>query len=132
MKISPADKAFSDCVREAADNTCARCGLQGRVECSHIHGRRHRTIRWAKENAVAKCHGCHRWWHENPTEAAHWFQGQYGQGVIDRLREKLNCKVKVTKKEESEIARHYRLQLKGIRERRANGETGPLQFESYQ
>jgi len=34
--------------------------------------------------------------------------------------------------EEKDIARHYRLQIKNIEEKRLNGETGVIPFESYQ
>ena len=132
IKISPADKAFSDCVRAAYDHTCARCGNTGRTECSHIHSRRHRTIRWCKENAVAKCSTCHRWWHENPTESALWFVEKFGQGVEDILLEKKNLKVKVPKTEEKEIAKHYREQLKIIQDKRDSGVSGYIDFESWQ
>jgi hypothetical protein len=132
IKISPADKAFSDCIHLAFDHTCARCGRVGRVECSHIHSRKHRTIRWCADNAIAKCHTCHRWWHENPTEAGLWFVEKYGQGREDILIEKKNTKLKISKIEEKEIAKHYREQLKVLTERRSNGETGILDFVSYQ
>jgi len=132
VKITPADKAFSDVVHAAYDNTCCRCGRVGRVENSHIHSRRHRTIRWCKENGVAKCHTCHRWWHENPTEAGLWFIEVFGQGTEDILIEKKNLKVKVSKLEEKDIAKHYRQQLKIIKEKRAGGETGFIDYESWQ
>jgi hypothetical protein len=48
------------------------------------------------------------------------------------LREKRDSMAKVSKKEEATIARHYRLQLKNIEEKRLNGETGVIPFESYQ
>lgn len=113
MKISPADTAFSNCVKKAANNTCVKCGIQrDRMECSHIFSRKHRTIRWCKQNAVCKCHTCHRWWHENPTESGIWFLETYGQGIEDILIEKKNTRIKVTKLEEKDIAKHYREQLK--------------------
>lgn len=49
-----------------------------------------------------------------------------------RLREKRDCMMKVPKSEEKLIARHYRLQLKNVEERRLNGEHGVIEFESYQ
>jgi len=126
MKISPADTAFSNCVKKAANNTCVKCGVKrDRMECSHIFGRRHRTIRWCKENAVCKCTTCHRWWHENPTESGIWFIGKYGQGIMDILTEKRNHRVKVTKLEEKDIAKHYREQLKLL-------ENGATDFVSWQ
>lgn len=132
MKISPADKYFSLCVREAADNTCVRCGRNGRTECSHIHGRRHRTIRWCKENALAKCSTCHRWWHENPTESGLWFTKEYGDGLDAILIEKRNSRVKVSKLDEKDIAKHYKAEYERLLKRRSNGETGRLDFDSYQ
>ena len=112
MKISPADKAFGDCVKARDNHTCQVCGIEGRMETSHIHSRRHRTIRWDMLNAVAKCHGCHRWWGESPLEASAWFISKYGQGRADLLTEKKNLKFKVSKTEEKNIASHYREELK--------------------
>lgn len=132
IKISPADQAFSHCIHEAYNHTCDRCGRVGRVECSHVHSRKHRTIRWCIENAIAKCHTCHRWWHENPTEAGLWFIENYGQGREDLLLEKKRQKVKVSKLEEKEIAKHYREQLKILKEKRSQGEEGFIAFESWQ
>lgn len=132
MRISPADKAFSDCIHLAFNHTCDRCGRAGRVECSHIHSRRHRTIRWCIENAIAKCHTCHRWWHEHPTESGLWFIAEYGQGREDILIEKKNAKRKITKLEEKDIAKHYREQAKILKKKREEGETGFITFESWQ
>lgn len=132
IKITPADKAFADCVKEANNHTCVVCGKVGRMECSHIHSRKHRTIRWCKDNAVPKCHTCHRWWHENPTEAGLWFVATFGQGIEDILLEKKRIKIKVSKLEEKDIAAHYRKELKKLLAHRANGETGKLDFESWQ
>lgn len=113
VKRSPADIAFSDCVRYAAKYTCQRCGkTDGQMECSHIFSRKNRTIRWAKDNAMCKCHTCHRWWHENPTESGNWFRNMVGEGFYSLLLERKNAKVKVSKLEEEEIAKHYREQLK--------------------
>jgi len=133
MKISPADKWFSMCVREAADNVCAVCGeKKDRTETSHIFGRRHRTVRWCKENALCKCHGCHRWWHERPTESGNWFREKYGAGIEEILYEKIHSRQKVPKTEEKEIAAHYRKEHKKLLEIRATGKKGQLDFESWQ
>lgn len=141
MKLSAADIAFSQTVRASADYICAMCHIQkppqsrrggSGMECSHRFSRRHRTIRWAKDNADCLCTGCHRKFGENPLDAAVWIEKQAGQAAIDILREKRDSMVKVPKTEEKCIARHYRLQLKTIEERRANGETGQIPFESYQ
>ena len=133
MKLSSADIAFSHCIRAAADNTCLRCKKQfERTECSHVFGRRHRTIRWAKDNAKCLCHACHRWWHENPADSGRWFLLEVGKHFLDLLREKRDSRVKVPKSEEKEIAKHYREQLKQIEDKRLDGQTGYVDFQSYQ
>ena len=121
-------------MKAAYDNTCEKCGIQGRMEASHIHGRRHRTVRWCHNppNVIPKCHTCHRWWHENRTESGAWFKAKYGEGVVDLLLEKKNLKVKVPKTEEKEIAKHYREQLKIIEQKRLDGATGFIDFVSWQ
>ena len=141
MKLSPADIAFSQCIREAANHTCMRCGIykpptnrrgSSGLDCSHVFGRSNRTIRWCKDNAKSLCSTCHRWWHANPTESGAWFSGIVGDGFMDALIEKRNAKYKISKLEEKEIAKHYREQLKILESRRLDGETGQLEFESWQ
>lgn len=132
IKIKPADAAFSKCIRGSHDNTCERCGKVGNMETSHVYGRRHRTIRWCADNANCLCNYCHRIWHENPIESFRWFIGEFGQGRDDLLVEKRNSRVKVSKLEEKDIARHYREQLKIIEQKRSEGVTGHIAFESWQ
>ena len=141
MNLKPADIVFSQVVRAAAGHKCLRCGVykpptgkrgNSGMDCSHVYGRRHRTIRWAAENAKCLCHSCHRWWHENPTDSGQWFENLVGEGYMERLREKRDSMMKVTKSDERDIARHYRLQLKNIEERIAAGEVPPIPFESWQ
>lgn len=137
VKRSPADAAFSLCVRESQDWVCECCGKvleRGSMglHCSHIFSRRHRTIRWCKENAQALCFSCHQWYGGNPADSGKWIEEVMGEGAIEILREKRDSKVKVSKLEEKDIAKHYREQHKKLLERRANGETGPLSFESWQ
>ncbi len=141
MKLSPADIVFSQCVRGAADHICLKCYIQkpptnrrgsSGMDCSHVYGRRHRTIRWAKENAKCLCSTCHRWWHENPTESGKWFLSIVGEAFMEKVREKRDLKIKVSKAEEKEIAKHYRNELKIIEAKRAEGQTGYIDFISYQ
>lgn len=113
MKISAADTWFSKAVKLRDNNTCQKCGIQKeRMECSHVHSRRHRTIRWDLMNAKTLCHGCHRWWHENPTESGKWFEETYGITHVEILLEKKNAYFKVPKSEEKEISKHYREECK--------------------
>lgn len=137
MKRSPADDAFSKCIRASVNYTCQRCGKaydssSSGLHCSHNFSRRHRTIRWCKENAISLCYACHEWFGGNPADSGRWLENFIGIGTVDVLREKMNEKMKVSKLEEKEIAKHYREQLKLIQEKRASGECGDIDFVSYQ
>lgn len=132
MRVSKADEYFSKCVRESHNHTCEKCGKQGRMETSHVFSRRHRTIRWDALNANCLCHGCHRKWHESPLESYKWFCSEFGEWRYEVLKEKRDSKVKVTKLEEKDIAAHYRKQLKIMEDKRLDGDTGRLDFESWQ
>jgi len=131
MKTSAADSYFSKCIRASNDYVCAKCGTQydkssSGLHCSHNFSRRHRTIRWCKDNALPMCYGCHQWFGGNPADSGLWLTNLIGEGVIDILREKMRAKIKVPKSEEALIAKHYREQLKLIE---ANSEHI---LESYQ
>ena len=137
VKIKPADTAFSRCVRSANNWTCEKCnaqheeGSQG-LHCSHIYSRRHRTTRWCKDNAQALCFSCHSWFGGNPADSGPWIEEFLGAGVLDLLREKVHNKQKVSKLEEKDIAAWYRKQLKIIEQKRNEGQTGYIEFESWQ
>ena len=137
MKSSPADAAFSKCVRERAGFTCEKCGAvhdrsSTGLHCSHVFSRRHRTLRWCADNAQSLCYHCHAWFGGNPADSGLWVINLLGDGHMAILREKMNSQVKVSKIEEKEIAKHYREQLKIMQEKREDGEVGRIEFESWQ
>lgn len=137
MKISQADTWFSKCVRERSNWTCERCGKQHDqgsmgLHCSHIFSRRHRTIRWSGDNAQALCFSCHQWFGGNPVESGQWVTELMGEGAMELLIEKKNSLIKVSKLEEKEIARHYKREHAELLQRRKDGETGKIDFLSYQ
>lgn len=137
VQIKPCDTAFSRVVREANDWTCVRCqskherGSTG-LHNSHIFSRRHRTIRWCKENTQSLCFPCHQWFGGNPADSGQWVTELLGEEFIDRLREKRDLKIKIPKSEEKLIAKHYREELKRIEHLRSVGHTGYIDFLSYQ
>jgi hypothetical protein len=137
MKHSPADAAFSKCVRERADWTCERCGTKYEkgsmgLHCSHIFSRRHRTIRWDGMNAQALCFSCHNWYGGNPADSGVWVTDLLGEGHMALLREKRESGVKIPKTEEKLIAKHYKKELEKIERARIEGQFGRVEFQSYQ
>ena len=137
MKISSADTAFAKCVKARTNWVCEKCeaqheeGSQG-LHCSHIFSRRHRTLRWCGDNAQSLCFSCHSWFGGNPADSGSWIIDLLGNGHIDLLREKRDSRMKVSKLDERDIALHYRLQLKIIDQKRLDGVTGRIEFESWQ
>jgi hypothetical protein len=136
IKRTPADKAFSDCVREAHDYTCQHCGKNNRhnpqaCHLSHFYGRRGRSTRWHKDNGFCLCAGCHNYLGEHPLEHSNWVKSILGEGCLDLLTERAYKPMKISKLEEKDIAKHYREQLKIIKEKRANGEEGYIDFIGY-
>jgi len=70
--------------------------------------------------------GCHRWFHEQPTESGIWVRELMGEKAYELLKEKKEQIVKVSKAEEKEIAKHYRDEY-----RRMVAENS-REFESFQ
>lgn len=58
-------------------NTCQRCGNKGddgfKIDWSHVHTRRIKSLRWSKENSKALCAGCHMWWAAYREQSRAWF-----------------------------------------------------------
>ena len=137
IKRTPADAAFSDCVRERANWTCERCGScfpegrRGGLDCSHHHSRGNWSIRFDPLNAEALCYGCHS--HEGGTQQRR--EQVLSSGEQDILFEKmrdtpLGREYRKTKGKGA-IAKHYRDELKRMQELRAEGETGRIDFVGY-
>ncbi len=137
IKRTPADDAFSKCVRERADYTCERCGAKhtrdsSGLHCSHHFRRGNWGIRFDPMNAEALCYGCHSF--TGGTEER--MREVMTEAQFEILRDKKNDiglgRIVRKTKGKGEIAKHYREELKKLQERRANGEVGYLEFEGWQ
>ena len=114
VKRTPADIAFSLCVRERANWKCERCGKyypEGRrkgLECSHHHSRGKWGIRHDPMNGEALCTGCH--FEEGGTEQRR--RAVLSKGEQEILWEKmadtsLGREARKTKGK-GDISKHYR------------------------
>jgi Zn finger protein HypA/HybF involved in hydrogenase expression len=137
IKRTPADDAFSKCVRERANWTCERCGRyfpegsRGGLDCSHHHSRGNWSIRFDPLNAEALCYGCHS--HEGGTQ-------QRREAVLtdieqeilfEKMRDRDLGRMARKTKGKGEIAKHYRMELKRMQELRDQGEAGRIEFIGY-
>lgn len=138
IKITPADTAFSKCVRERANWTCQVChtvypkGSRG-LECSHYYGRGNYSVRFDPYNAWAHCTACHFKMGSNPDTFVRWVENRLSEHQLSKLRERKNNTDlgKTYRKELKEIAAHYRDELKEMERIRAEGEMGYLEFQGY-
>lgn len=72
-----ADILFSKWIR-ARDRKCLMCGKTTNLQCAHIITRANLTLRYAPDNAVTLCWGCHiQKWHRSPLEGVTWFQTKF-------------------------------------------------------
>lgn len=137
IKRTPADDAFSKCVRERANWTCEKCnkyfpeGKRQGLDCSHHYGRRNWSIRLEPINAESLCYGCHS--HYGGTEDRR--KEVLNKGELEILIEKKNDiqlgkEVRKTKGK-GEIAKHFREELKRMQELRAQGEMGRIEFVGW-
>lgn len=138
IQRTPADAAFSDCVRERANWTCERCekvypegAKRAGLHCSHHFGRRHKSVRFDPDNAASLCFSCHNEVGENPLLHVQWFRERLGLQRYMRLQTNKQRIVRKAEYDLKSIAKHYREQLKEMRKRRENGDMGWLEFESW-
>lgn len=85
IKRDKYDIKMSLLVRMKSGGRCEKClkikGVKG-LENSHFHGRRKKSVRWSLDNCSALCHGCHRYFTENPADHTAWMIKKLG---IDRF-----------------------------------------------
>lgn len=102
IKSDKYDTRFGKLIR-TRDVVCQRCLRPGRTECSHIFGRRNKSLRWDTRNAKALCHTCHRWWHSNPADGVEWLKSVIGEKNYDMLRLQANTATKAPGKVELDL-----------------------------
>lgn len=94
IKRNKLDILFSEYIRLRADGKCELCLRRKtfkKLQCSHFHGRRKKSVRWDPENAAGLCFACHRFLTENPVEHVSWFRKRLGQANYDALLLRANA-----------------------------------------
>lgn len=135
IKRTPADVAFSLCIRERSDWTCERCGTKYEpgargLECSHYHTRGKWGVRFHGLNAEALCTGCH--FLEGGLKRADLNLSEFEIGVLTDLVNDTSLGKEIRKtKGKGEIAKHFREQLKVMQGKRAQGVRGRIDFEEW-
>lgn len=135
IKRTPADIAFSLCVRERAGWQCERCGSRPHamgLHCAHVMSRGHWSVRFDPSNAIAACYGCHRITEQRrEVEFIPLVKRLFGEHEWDRVFADAMKPAHRIKRELPEIAKHYREQHRLMLAKRDAGHAGRIEFEGY-
>ena len=84
-------------------------------------------------NGEALCYGCHAYLGAHPLEHREHKLELIGDHSLQILQEKANdtSSGRQARREQKEIAKHYREELKRMQSERANGVTGRIEFVGY-
>jgi hypothetical protein len=139
IKRTPADIAFSKCIRERSGWTCERCdtfypeGKRQALHCSHFHGRGKWSVRFDPNNAFTHCYGCHQYLGSRPLEFTAWAVDKLGSTFFEILTERAGDTNlgRRAKREAKQIAKYYRDQHANMLTQRDLGITGRIAVVGY-
>ena len=136
IKITPADSAFSKCVRLRVNYVCERCGAHHDksstgLHCSHHHRRGHWGVRLDPDNAESLCYGCHSLMGGTQERLNAVMTEARQELLIERKNDIGLGKLYRKTNGKGDIAKHYRLELVRIQKLRDEGEMGRIDFEGF-
>ena len=143
MKRTPADDAFSRCIRERANWTCELCktvhpdaqatGRTRSLHCSHLYGRGNWSVRFDSGNAFCHCYACHVRFGSNKDLQNVHAREKFTEHELALLKERKNDNRlgKLARKSQKEITKHYRQEYDRMRKLRAKGHNGRIEFENW-
>lgn len=137
IKITPADKWFSLCVRERAEWKCDRCGTQYAhptmaLHCAHWFSRGNWSVRFDPSNALAMDMGCHLYTGRERDEHRKLMLKFYSEAELDRVEFDKNRPANGIKRRVAEIAKHYKAEFERMQALRAQGHTGRIDFSAWE
>lgn len=136
MKRDKFDKLMSELIRERAGWACEwpTCGVyypegaRSGLEHSHFWGRRRNSVRWEPDNGLALCTGHHRYAGSNPYEHKKVVAVLLGEERYAALKLKSNTTRRWKAWEKVALYEQMKAALKDMKERRAMGHAGRLEF----
>ncbi len=148
IKITPADKWFSLCVRERNNWTCEYAGTvfadaqmtckTNGLHCSHFYGRGNWAVRFEPLNAFSHSYGSHSLLGGDSVKFKAWTELQLGDN-FDVLVELANsstrgkeCKrANKGRGKQNALLSHYKSEFERMREIRNDGEQGRIDFVGF-
>lgn len=111
IRVDKLDILFSKFIRLRAGGRCEYCVKAfKRLECSHFHSRRKRSVRYDPDNAACLCFSCHQYLGGNPYIHTEWFKGRLGSEKFEALNIRAEIPMKVDK-EKMEASLLEKIQL---------------------
>lgn len=142
LKITPADKFFSLCVRERCGWICERCGKDYSSQaptmafhCSHYEGRGNWAVRLDSLDALGLCYGCHRLVGGRTIAHRDLYLKVMGREKLEILeelsRDVARYKMFRQTNGKGEVAKHFKSEYFRMVELRAQGVTGRIEFVGW-
>ena len=137
IKRTPADAAFSNCIRERANWTCERCGTyypegnRNGIECSHHHSRGNWSIRFDPMNAECLCTGCHFLEGGTQQRREAVMTNAEQDLLFEKMRDTFLGRESRKTKGKGEIAKHYREEFKKMTDLRQDLDAGRIEFTGW-
>ena len=76
------DKLASLHIHKLYNNTCVKCGRNGKTDCAHLIPKEFSNLRWIPDNLLLLCSRCHRLgrdaFHQSPFHFCQWYISKYG------------------------------------------------------
>jgi hypothetical protein len=137
IRIFPADKWFSLCIRERSGWTCERCGVQYQpptqaLHCSHFHSRGSWSTRFDPANCLSLCYGCHQYTSVHREEHVKLMKSIIGELEFDRIHYDASRPAYKIKSRKAEIAKHYRKEKSRMDDLRSSGVVGRIDIIPWQ
>ena len=101
------------------------------LHCAHFKSRGNWGTRFNPSNVAALCYGCHSYIDRDSGYKEKWFRKYLGEGLADLMVEQAAQPAYGIKKQKKEIAKHYREELKRLKQLRLDGVTGKIEIVGY-
>ena len=84
------DRLAAQIVKARAGGKCERCGAVAPLDWAHIFPRRHHSVRWNPDNALAMCRPCHTYTGTHPAAFLTWLLDWRGREWVEEMERRAN------------------------------------------
>lgn len=135
IKRTHLDALVSELTRECAGWRCENCGLyfpegaRRMLHCSHYYSRAIYATRWFPDNLFSHCAHCHEFYGKRPADFTRHAREHLGEERHRAVMLRSKTVFKVTAGQKEWARRWLQNELAMVREQRASGFTGRLEWK---